>query len=698
MHVRMPAELIVACVVSFVFECLVSSWQNGDFESKEWQIKNRTNTVEKREAPDHTLSAISMQSNRTDHINGSGKAALPRGGGKGQSCGSGTGDSTGNSSDAAELRSHSKDLAMGPTHPAASVAGSKILFTSLDSKYLSPQLCLARRQIEVFVAACDDVASRRGFGRRPRPGTLKEGQVGLRCIHCKHLPPGERTASAVFYPGSIRLVYQSVRNFQRHHFLSCPCMPDDQKQKFIATKSKYVQSKPKSRTYWAKCCVSMGMVDVKGGIRLRNDPEILSGKIVPLSVVSSDSSISSSSPSWATQSESSQTGSSAHTFSSLTLANSATRSSAKLCSGAGAQACINPFLPSAPSVPFFGLPSGNLVNGMPQNQSQPLQQPQLDSSQLYAILIQAQLQQQQLQMELQLQRQLQQQQQQQQSHQVVAQIHPSTCSGPASCSTPIVAPSSEGTSPHTDFVGYLRTLERVSSTISAAKKWKDLANAMPGNAAVDERLTAADGEVSHAVQQAQSDAQSLVIRTREVEQKLHNYLHEMENIASFSQEAGASATAASGSTPAEMRLRSDLKEMTEITSRSQKMIADAVIARSALNSAAVGTPLSVASKAPVRALSYCACDNESENSTSSISSKGSSGVGGEGRGAVSEGMITMHKNSRRPTFWSFSSVTDQETSSSGSTCESPKEPSSSTDQEGYFSPSKEGSLSEAAGA
>jgi hypothetical protein len=471
-------------------------------------------------------------------------------------------------------------------------------------------------------------------------------------------------------------------------------MPDDQKQKFIATKSKYVQSKPKSRTYWAKCCVSMGMVDVKGGIRLRNDPEILSGKIVPLSVVSSDSSISSSSPSWATQSESSQTGSSAHTFSSLTLANSATRSSAKLCSGAGAQACINPFLPSAPSVPFFGLPSGNLVNGMPQNQSQPLQQPQLDSSQLYAILIQAQLQQQQLQMELQLQRQL----QQQQSHQVVAQIHPSTCSGPASCSTPIVAPSSEGTSPHTDFVGYLRTLERVSSTISAAKKWKDLANAMPGNAAVDERLTAADGEVSHAVQQAQSDAQSLVIRTREVEQKLHNYLHEMENIASFSQEAGASATAASGSTPAEMRLRSDLKEMTEITSRSQKMIADAVIARSALNSAAVGTPLSVASKAPVRALSYCACDNESENSTSSISSKGSSGVGGEGRGAVSEGMITMHKSSRRPKFWSFSSVTDQETSSSGSTCESPKEPSSSTDQEGYFPPSKEGSLSEAAGA
>ena len=239
----------------------------------------------------------------------------------------------------------------------------------------------------------------------------------------------------------------------------------------------------------------------------------------------------------------------------------------------------------------------------------------------------------------------------------------------------------------------------MSSTISAAKKWKDLANAMPGNAAVDERLTAADGEVSHAVQQAQSDAQSIVIRTREVEQKLHNYLHEMENIASFSQEAGASATAASGSTPAEMRLRSDLKEMNEITSGSQKMIADAVIARSALNSAAVGTPLSVASNAPVRALSYCACDNnESENSTSSISSKGSSGVGGEGRGAVSEGMITMHKNSRRPTFWSFSSVTDQETSSSGSTCESPKEPSSSTDQEGYFPPSREGSLSEAAGA
>ena len=173
----MPAELIVACVVSFVFECLVSSWQNGDFESKEWQIKNRTNTVEKREAPDHTLSAISMQSNRTDHINGSGKAALPRGGGKGQSCGSGTGDSTGdstgNSSDAAELRSHSKDLALGPTHPAASVAGSKILFTSLDSKYLSPQLCLARRQIARAARRPRD--ARRRVGRGADGAALERG-------------------------------------------------------------------------------------------------------------------------------------------------------------------------------------------------------------------------------------------------------------------------------------------------------------------------------------------------------------------------------------------------------------------------------------------------------------------------------------------------------------------------------------------
>ena len=70
-----------------------------------------------------------------------------------------------------------------------SIGYTTLLYTQgEDEKYLSPQLCLTRSQIELFAATESDIASRRSAGGRSISRSLHIGSVGLRCIHCKHLP------------------------------------------------------------------------------------------------------------------------------------------------------------------------------------------------------------------------------------------------------------------------------------------------------------------------------------------------------------------------------------------------------------------------------------------------------------------------------------------------------------------------------
>lgn len=78
-----------------------------------------------------------------------------------------------------------------------------------DAQHLSSSACILRQQIEVFAATLEDTMER---GARHRPPV---GAVGIRCIHCLHLPYKERARGAVTFPSCIRLMYQGVRNFQR---------------------------------------------------------------------------------------------------------------------------------------------------------------------------------------------------------------------------------------------------------------------------------------------------------------------------------------------------------------------------------------------------------------------------------------------------------------------------------------------------
>uniref|UniRef100_A0A7S4NBI8 Orc1-like AAA ATPase domain-containing protein n=1 Tax=Odontella aurita TaxID=265563 RepID=A0A7S4NBI8_9STRA len=154
-----------------------------------------------------------------------------------------------------------------------------------DKRYLCELLCFVRFQIEAFVVSPDI--------RDPRfrrlDGKIGVGRVGLRCVHCARNSGGGVTGGvgreesplpslpvsrngAVSYPKAIRLIYQSVRNWQRVHMMSCPSVPREVKERCNALKTSKGRATPKTGVptgrYWEECCKRMGMIDTDDGIKI----------------------------------------------------------------------------------------------------------------------------------------------------------------------------------------------------------------------------------------------------------------------------------------------------------------------------------------------------------------------------------------------------------------------------------------------
>lgn len=77
---------------------------------------------------------------------------------------------------------------------------TSLLADPLDEATLSSGSILLRKQIELFEATEADVADRKSKG-----GHISVQQVGIRCIHCAHLPFGECARGAASFPTSIQL-------------------------------------------------------------------------------------------------------------------------------------------------------------------------------------------------------------------------------------------------------------------------------------------------------------------------------------------------------------------------------------------------------------------------------------------------------------------------------------------------------------
>lgn len=85
------------------------------------------------------------------------------------------------------------------TVPKESGRDSVLMAMSTDKESLSSYQCLIRQQIEIFEAKIIDVD--RGAQGRNKPIVL--GQVGLRCIHCKHLGLKIRARASTYYPAKL---------------------------------------------------------------------------------------------------------------------------------------------------------------------------------------------------------------------------------------------------------------------------------------------------------------------------------------------------------------------------------------------------------------------------------------------------------------------------------------------------------------
>ena len=141
-----------------------------------------------------------------------------------------------------------------------------VLLLSLpeDRISLSETLCIVRENVEVFVATEADV-------KAPAPGRKRpvvEGQVGLRCIHCRAaLHQSEKVKRAVCFPSSIKRIYRTVIDMKLDHFKACRFVPIELKMKLEELKATNARSTGTTMQYFVQAAKRMGMVDGDHGIR-----------------------------------------------------------------------------------------------------------------------------------------------------------------------------------------------------------------------------------------------------------------------------------------------------------------------------------------------------------------------------------------------------------------------------------------------
>eukprot|EP00984_Skeletonema_dohrnii_P003372 scaffold1134_cov171-Skeletonema_dohrnii-CCMP3373.AAC.2 len=134
-----------------------------------------------------------------------------------------------------------------------------------DEQFLDPVYNFLRTScIEVFVSTEENDTGGRGRGAKPHA----IGQVGLRCVHCKHIQRNRRANQAVSHPSRTTNIFESVRNYQRIHLEACEYIPSE----FI-TQHRELASQPCRKIhlkyiklYFAEAACEIGMVETPNGL------------------------------------------------------------------------------------------------------------------------------------------------------------------------------------------------------------------------------------------------------------------------------------------------------------------------------------------------------------------------------------------------------------------------------------------------
>jgi len=125
-----------------------------------------------------------------------------------------------------------------------------------------------QQNIEVFKATKSDVDA-------PAPGrkhAVTVGQVGLRCIHCRHtVRSSDRVKRAVCYPSSIKRIYRTVIDMKLDHFLQCKFVPEELKERLAELKVKHTRSTGTTMQYFIRAAHSIGLEDApQSGVRMNS--------------------------------------------------------------------------------------------------------------------------------------------------------------------------------------------------------------------------------------------------------------------------------------------------------------------------------------------------------------------------------------------------------------------------------------------
>jgi len=138
----------------------------------------------------------------------------------------------------------------------------KLAIDEEDENCLSEKDRFVRSSLQVFCASQKDVDNE---SKSNQAFSIKVGQIGLKCIHCDSRKYDDPNEDAIYFPQTVKKIYDSERDFQQNHLDSCPHLPPMLKMKWFGFKDTSTLSSIR-RQYSEKAAIKLGMFDNGEGV------------------------------------------------------------------------------------------------------------------------------------------------------------------------------------------------------------------------------------------------------------------------------------------------------------------------------------------------------------------------------------------------------------------------------------------------